>query len=911
MFDSFTERLTEAAMTKVKPRKSRRKSLLFIILITLIQFTIPLRTMGQWVRVDDISGFISGETYIIGYEEVPNSGIIIPMQNKGTATINSAGYMYSGAEPDESSNTTINIAETNETSDFEVTITENSIVNGAINIIIGDYYLGNTNTKNNCKLFDNESINTAFTPITEDNGVFKLTIEANETYNTLQYNKSTPRLAVYNATQKNLSIFRKMSEPVPPSTITITYSVNGSIDGNIGPHVIEVGQSINTLPSSSAIAPAGFNIVGWSSEEGGTSIIETPFTPEADITLYAVFSRGETMLVENVTIVSGEALTTEATTEPTTQSEDGFSYIFSEGAKKSYVPSTAQHPFTDSEAIFIGAKGAYIYNTTPFEHGITKFEIYSNRGSSKKVAVAVCFDTEEITELIDNENTWKSTLSIDDSIYNASAGIHAGSRFFRYQITNANNSQVQFRITYLVERPRYYTRIFTDETADADIIIKGPSIIISGATLDMGGHNIECADAEYLIIEDGAQLKLSDRQAQGETAVMATIQKGIIKRKSNEEGTPESGWYLLSSPVNDKPFCEINNLITTIASDYDLFEYDESSVTWRNTKNMNNPTSETNKGYLYSNASDVTLEFKGELFNETTTTYEATKTGEYYYSGFNLLGNPYCENLPWDNIISDNEAALSPGYYTLNNDGGFAAKANFSNDDIKPCQGFLIQVSEPVTLTITKPDNNRDNKARENRSPGSIKIKVSNTKHEDYAYIIIGEGNGLKKISHINKEIPSVYFPQGKNRYAIANIDDSTTTAPLSFKAGTIGKYRITIETDNEYLHLIDNLNGIETDMIQCPYYEFIASPEDDDNRFTLILKDNTNAIQDNILILQKGNELIAAKEGEMVIYDILGRPVLFHEGCNTTINTESLKPGIYLATLKGRQYKTQKIIIR
>lgn len=342
-----------------------------------------------------------------------------------------------------------------------------------------------------------------------------------------------------------------------------------------------------------------------------------------------------------------------------------------------------------------------------------------------------------------------------------------------------------------------------------------------------------------------------------------------------------------------------------------MFEYDESSVTWRNTKNMNNPTSETNKGYLYSNASDVTLEFKGELFNETTTTYEATKTGEYYYSGFNLLGNPYCENLPWDNIISDNEAALSPGYYTLNNDGGFAAKANFSNDDIKPCQGFLIQVSEPVTLTITKPDNNRDNKAREDRSPGSIKIKVSNTKHEDYAYIIIGEGNGLKKISHINKEIPSVYFPQGKNRYAIANIDDSTTTAPLSFKAGTIGKYRITIETDNEYLHLIDNLNGIETDIIQCPYYEFIASPEDDDNRFTLILKDNTNAIQDNILILQKGNELIAAKEGEMVIYDILGRPVLFHEGCNTTINTESLKPGIYLATLKGRQYKTQKIIIR
>ena len=96
-----------------------------------------------------------------------------------------------------------------ETSKYEVTIAASNSVSGAICIKIGANYLGNTNTKNNCKLFTSESPTTSFTPTLGANDVFTLKIAANKEYNTLQYNTSSPRFAVYKGTQKNVVIYKK------------------------------------------------------------------------------------------------------------------------------------------------------------------------------------------------------------------------------------------------------------------------------------------------------------------------------------------------------------------------------------------------------------------------------------------------------------------------------------------------------------------------------------------------------------------------------------------------------------------------------------------------------------------------------------------------------------------------------
>lgn len=165
----------------------------------------------SFTRVKSTSVLLAGGTFIIGYEATANSGVIVPMQNAGTATTSVAGYLYSGATESSSTSTTIDMSSVKETSMYEVAIAKSTLVDGAITIKCGDSYLGNTGTKNNCKLFTAESKNTAFTPTVGDNDVFTLTIAANSNYTTLQYNSASgsTRFAVYNGKQKNVVIYKK------------------------------------------------------------------------------------------------------------------------------------------------------------------------------------------------------------------------------------------------------------------------------------------------------------------------------------------------------------------------------------------------------------------------------------------------------------------------------------------------------------------------------------------------------------------------------------------------------------------------------------------------------------------------------------------------------------------------------
>lgn len=162
---------------------------------------------STWNRVSSVNDLLSGGTFIIGYESDANSGVIVPMRNTATATTTNAGYIYSGIEKDNKG--TIDMSTITDTVNYEVTIIASSSVTGAICIKIGDKFIGNANTKNNCKLFEKEANTTSFTPTIGKNDVVTLKITANKTYHTLQYNTSSPRFAVYGGAQKNVVIYKK------------------------------------------------------------------------------------------------------------------------------------------------------------------------------------------------------------------------------------------------------------------------------------------------------------------------------------------------------------------------------------------------------------------------------------------------------------------------------------------------------------------------------------------------------------------------------------------------------------------------------------------------------------------------------------------------------------------------------
>ena len=179
-------------------------------------------SFAAWQRVTTVEDLLAGGTMIIGYEKTANSGVIVPMRTEGTATTSDLGYMYSGTTAGESKSTTIDMSALSVSTDYEVTVVPSTSVTGAVCIKIGDNFLGNENTKNNCKLFTKESKTTAFTPTVGTNDVFTLKIAANANYTTLQYNTSSSRFAVYGGTQKNVVIYKKVD-----NNVVLTPTISG------------------------------------------------------------------------------------------------------------------------------------------------------------------------------------------------------------------------------------------------------------------------------------------------------------------------------------------------------------------------------------------------------------------------------------------------------------------------------------------------------------------------------------------------------------------------------------------------------------------------------------------------------------------------------------------------------------
>ena len=81
-----------------------------------------------------------------------------------------------------------------------------------------------------------------------------------------------------------------------------------------------------------------------------------------------------------------------------TGSDDNSYTISMKGVKYQGLGSGYSNNLSSGKTIF-GAPGMYIYNSTALGCEITKFEVYSNKGASPSVSIAVCFGSSKITSL--------------------------------------------------------------------------------------------------------------------------------------------------------------------------------------------------------------------------------------------------------------------------------------------------------------------------------------------------------------------------------------------------------------------------------------------------------------------------------------------------------------------------------
>jgi hypothetical protein len=198
-----------------------------------------------------------------------------------------------------------------------------------------------------------------------------------------------------------------------------------------------------------------------------------------------------------------------------------------------------------------------------------------------------------------------------------------------------------------------------------------------------------------------------------------------------------------------------------------------------------------------------------------------------------------------------------------------------------------------------------------------LNIRVSDENGKgDFARIRFGEGNNLEKFM-LNPENTKIYFPVDGEEYAVVYADNMGEM-PLNFSAAADGTYTLNINPEDmemEYLHLIDNMTGMDVDLLANPSYSFEATTNDNAARFTLVFAGLTGIEEnsDNFAFFSNGNVIVSNEGNAMLqVVDMNGRIVKSENINGTTSVSVEAAPGVYMLRLvNGDNMKVQKIVVR
>ena len=430
-----------------------------------------------------------------------------------------------------------------------------------------------------------------------------------------------------------------------------------------------------------------------------------------------------------------------------------------------------------------------------------------------------------------------------------------------------------------------------------DVYINANATISTTTTAT--ANNITVADGKTITIEDGGQLKHNNE------GVIVNVKKDITGF-----GEGNDKWYLIASPwaADNVPLTNAEDLKPTTDEDYDLFKFDYTaeSEEWQNYKKSHFNYLTNGEGYLYANRNNVTVNFKNYAVKASNTPVEKaiayTNEGTQPFNGWNLIGNPFVCN-----------AYINRAHYVMNDEGTAFVPAA-ANDPIAPCTGVFVQATtsdETVSFNREVPTTSINN--------DNIMIAVKSTERGvndgDCAIVNFRENDNLEKFI-LNDKYSKLYIPQGSSEYAVVSMSEDVQQFNLNFKAKTTRHFSLSVSKEGNfsYLHLIDRMTGEDVDMLIEDEYIFIGSPRDDENRFIVKLRYNANGSNgtSDIFAYQNGDEIIVNGEGELQVYDVMGRFVAsFNVNGNKRINASQFSNAVYIFRLVGTDVKTQKIVVR
>ena len=366
--------------------------------------------------------------------------------------------------------------------------------------------------------------------------------------------------------------------------------------------------------------------------------------------------------------------------------------------------------------------------------------------------------------------------------------------------------------------------------------------------------------------------------------------------------TSDGGYYLIASPVGQINPSEVGGMLD---NEYDLYYFDQTKdlewITYKTGENSSNPGFNLvpGKGYLYANSGNngegVDLVFARTAYTGSGDVTLTLETGAEF-EGMNLVGNPFAE-----------EAFIDRDFYRLA-EGGAEVMTEASNGTIEPMEGVFVyaqSANETMTFSTTNPGR-KASRLVLNLNDGNEVV--------DRAMVRFGEGRMLPKFQ-LNENSTKVYITVEGEEYAVV-YSDEMGQVPVGFKAETNGRYTFDFSSEEvslSYLHLIDNMNGNDIDLLQTPSYSFDAKTTDYENRFKLVFATGNNDNDDNFAFFSNGSFVIN-NEGEatLQVIDVNGR-ILKSESINGCANVNvNAAQGVYMLRLvNGNDVKVQKVVVR
>ena len=441
-----------------------------------------------------------------------------------------------------------------------------------------------------------------------------------------------------------------------------------------------------------------------------------------------------------------------------------------------------------------------------------------------------------------------------------------------------------------------------------DVSIEAAATIPSGVVATANEITI---NGGSITIQDGGQLQHNNAAS---SMVTVTAQNTIAGYTSADAYT-NKGYELVSFPVDNLTVnsSAITGLVTS--DPYDFYRFDASAdpLEWRQMASTDNIS--LLQGFIYASQEGTTISVTGPVLSSATPVNSASvayvTANAPRFNGWALLGNPFVCNA-YVSLGNGNGAGSETNFYKLNHTATYDEFVPFTNSDaVNPMGGVMFRVFNNDNIVYSRTASSGAKTGILNMDVTCVKDRATVTL--DRARVRFGEGRNLEKLQFDTRHT-KVYIPEGGNDFSVYYADGAGTI-PVNFKAQDNGRYTLDFSTEDvgfNYLHLIDNMNGNDVDLLQTPYYAFDAKSTDFASRFTLVFA--TGNDNDDTFAFFNNGVWIINNDGEatLQVVDALGRMLSSESISGSTSKAINVAPGVYMLRLiNGDKVKVQKIVVK